>query len=325
MTGSPKPLREESKSTLLKGTDPNRGQPSGVRPRGFPELPAGWISEWETFPSADQSLQLFGVLHRLEKGWEGKNLLVVAHGFGEHGGRYLHFPHYLQGAVDGVYCIDHRGHGRSEGLRGHVDRFDLYCEDLILAIRRLEEMLLKRFGIVHLHLFGHSMGGLIALRAAHLDSSLPIRSLALSAPLLGIKAEVPFAKKLLAGTLSKLWGSLQLESELDVGDLSHDPEVVQSYTLDRLVCSKITPRLFTQMQWAIQDTVPRSTGLHFPTQMMIPGEDRITDSEATLAYFRALKQKDKQLKTYPGFFHESFNEIGKEKAFEDLKTWIQRN
>lgn len=291
-----------------------------VQPKGFPGLPSGWQSEWETFHSADRSLQLFGAFHHRT----GPRILVVSHGLGEHGGRYLHLPHYLQDAVDGVYCLDHRGHGRSEGLRGHADSFDQYCDDLILLIRRLDERAKKSYGKSEIHVLGHSMGGLIALRAHFAVSNLPVRSLSLSAPLLGIRVEIPLVKRMAAGTLSKLWGTLQLANEIDVNLISHDPEVVRAYQTDRLVHNRITPRLFTSMVSAIEATAKRDSGLAYPVQLMLPGEDKVTDSAAARKWFDALKHPDKVLRTYPEFYHESLNELGKEKAFDEVREFIRR-
>ena len=50
--------------------------------------------------------------------------------------------------------------------------------------------------------------------------------------------------------------------------------------------------------------------------------DEIVDPEAELAFFRQFKLRDKALKTYPGFYHEPFNEVGKDTVFEDLRAWI---
>lgn len=293
-----------------------------VQPRGFPALPQGWTSEWETFTSADRRAQLFGVLHRPAENWNSPKALIVSHGLHEHGGRYLHFPHYLKESVQAVYCIDHRGHGRSEGLRGHIDHFEQFSDDLMLAIRRLDEQLQKRFGRSEIHVLGHSMGGLIALRSLFAVSNLPVRSLILSSPLLGIRTEVPMVKKLASVVLSRVWGSLQLDSGLDVAGLSHDPEVIQAYVSDRLVSKKITPRMFQEMVRAMHETADREAGLAYPILMLLPSDDPITDSSAAMKFFRNLKHRDKQMKSYPGFFHESFNEIGKERVFDELKSWL---
>jgi alpha-beta hydrolase superfamily lysophospholipase len=295
-----------------------------LQPRGFPGLPEGWVSEWETFASSDSELQLFMASHHPTE-WASPKALIVLHGMGEHGGRYLHFPHFLKGDVGAVFCLDHRGHGRSEGLRGHAASFDLFVEDAALAIRRVDEQLRKRFGRSEIHLFGHSMGGHIALRTALLHPNLPIRSLTVSAPLLGIKVPLPLAKRAGARVLSRVWSTLQMASEIDPSLVSHDTEVVEAYKADRLVHKKGTPRLYTELLAAIEDTMGRDSGISVPLQMLVPMRDQIVDPEAALSFFRNLKLRDKQLKTYPNFFHESFNEIGKEQAFEDLRAWINQH
>lgn len=242
---------------------------------------------------------------------------------GEHGGRYLHFPHFLSSYFDHVYCLDHRGNGRSEGLRGHVDRFDLFADDAALAVRRHFEAVEKRHGRApEFHLFAHSMGGLIALRMMLKHPRLPLKSVSLSAPLLGIAARVPPIKKAAGIMLSRFWGSLQMTSEIDARVLSHDPEVVSTYHADRLVHKKITPSLFVGMEAAMADTLQGPTEMSYPLQFLIPMADQLVNSEKSLKYYSRLRMQDKALKTYPNFFHESHNEVGKEELFKDVLAWV---
>ncbi|MGK5083058.1 lysophospholipase [Bdellovibrionota bacterium FG-1] len=293
-----------------------------LQAKSFPGLPAGWVSEWETFPSSDGKLQLFLVEHHAQQ-WVRPKVLVVFHGLGEHGGRYLHVPHYLQSEVDAVFMLDHRGHGRSEGLRGHVESFDVFSADAALTIKRIDEKLRKRFGHSEIHVLGHSMGGLIVLRMLFLNPGLPIASATVSAPLLGVKVELSIAKRVAAQLLARVWGSLQMSSEVNPKLLSHDSEVAAAYVADRLVHRKGTPKFYVEMHHAIADTLRRDSGIDVPLQMLVPLQDQIVDPQCSQQFFRSLKLREKQLKTYPGFFHEPFNEVGKEQAFEDLRTWIQ--
>ena len=314
-----------------------RGYQGSIQPKSFPALPTGWVSEWETFPSADGTLQIYGVTHHSEP-WKSPRALVVFHGLGEHGGRYLHFPHYLQDVVDAVHCVDHRGHGRSEGSCGYVDTFERYSDDAALAIYRLDEQLKKRFGRSEIHVFGHSLGGLILLRTLFKNTNLPVHSATISAPLLGIRMKLPPVKKMVGIALSKIWGSLHMSNELDVTLLSHDAEIGKVYLADRLCHNKVTPRFFTEMQDAIADTVRRDSGMAYPIHLMIPLGDRIVNPDSSLQFFRNLKapkvagststpngESTKLLTTYPEFFHESFNELAKEKAFKDLALWIKNH
>jgi alpha-beta hydrolase superfamily lysophospholipase len=58
-------------------------------------------------------------------------------------------------------------------------------------------------------------------------------------------------------------------------------------------------------------------------QLLVPLQDQIVEPEIQLQFFRALKLRDKSLKTYPTFYHESHNELGKEQVFEDIGGWIR--
>ena len=299
-----------------------------LQPRCFPSMPANWVSESDTFPSADGKVLLYAALHH-PRDWKGHRALIILHGFGEHGGRYLHFPHYLgasgQPVVDAVYCLDHRGHGRSEGQRGHVENFDDYSNDVVVTVNRLDAQLKQKFGKSEITLLGHSMGGLVGLRTLFQNPNLPIRAVAISAPLLGIRVPVPALKKLVAMTLTRLWGSLHMATDIDPRELSHDPEVVAAYAADRLVHKKITPRFFTELQRAMADVMGRHEGFHYPMQMMIPLKDQVVNPDRSLAFFEQLKLNEKKLITYPDFFHEPFNEVGKEQVFADLGGWVKAN
>jgi alpha-beta hydrolase superfamily lysophospholipase len=298
-----------------------------LQPKGFPPLPEGFISETETIVGVKPELKLFGVHHHPAKPEPGRRkhrLLYIIHGYGEHGGRYLHLPHYLKDTYDSFYCLDLRGHGRSEGLRGHVDRYDEYAEDVGVGIRHVYERFRNHPGGFEIDLLGHSMGGLVVLRVAHLLPDLPVTNLLVSAPLLGIAVQVSAAKIAAARLFSKVWGTLHMTNEIDARLLSRDPEVAIAYRADRLVSSKGTPRWYTELLGAMDDTMSRHDGIQWPMLLMVPLEDRIVDKQRSLTYFEGLKHPNKTLITYPGYYHEIFNDIGKEKVFQDLSNWVKK-
>jgi acylglycerol lipase len=310
---------------------PTSTQPSNtlgsLQPKGFPGLPDGWASDIVRFKTADQSQQLFSIFHH-PINWKDSDTckaMVISHGIGEHGGRYLHFPHFLKDVCSAYYAIDHRGHGRSEGQRGYIEDFDLYADDLQLSIRNVHDFLKKNFKNVEIHLFGHSMGALIALRTLLLYQDLPVQSAILSALPFKVKMTVPWVKIAAAHVLSRAWGSVHFANEIDARDVSRDPHVVEAYKKDRLVHSKITPRLYVTMMEKIDDSLKRAFSLNFPTMMITPLGDRLIEPKTQQSFFDDLRMKEKELKTYPDYYHESFNDLGKEKVFEDMKAWISRN
>ena len=96
-------------------------------------------------------------------------VLIIAHGLGDHSGRYGNHVNYFVPRGYALYGFDARGHGRSSGIRGYVDRFDRYVEDID---RRAAEARSDWPG-TPLFLFGHSLGSLMALSYArqHPDRS----------------------------------------------------------------------------------------------------------------------------------------------------------
>lgn len=295
-----------------------------LQPRGFAPLPKDWVAEHGTIPSAHGGSRLFHTLYHHEP-WSSPRAVIVFHGFWEHGGRYLHWPAGLGNTVDAVYCHDHRGHGRSEGLRGHAERFVEYLDDAERAIREFHDTLTRRFGSAELHAVGHSFGGLVLLNTLFARPDLPLRSAAVSAPLLGVKMPVPPVKALAGQLLSRVWGSFHMKAQAAPETLSHVPEVGQAYLQDRLVHDKITPRAFTEMNKAMAEVRRHHSGLNYPLLMLLPEEDQVVDTKVSLDFYRNLDSREKQLKTYPGMFHEIFNEVDRATVFGDLQSWIKNH
>ena len=57
-------------------------------------------------------------------------VIILAHGYAEHSSRYAHVAAYLTAHGYAVYALDHRGHGRSEGVPVLIHDFDEYVADL---------------------------------------------------------------------------------------------------------------------------------------------------------------------------------------------------
>ena len=62
-----------------------------------------------------------------------KGVVLVTHGYAEHCGRYHELAGVLVNAGWAVQTYDVRGHGKSPGRRGFIDRFDTYLSDFDAA------------------------------------------------------------------------------------------------------------------------------------------------------------------------------------------------
>ena len=75
------------------------------------------------------------------RGWKtgGRDVLLLMHGLGAHSGWFIDMGGSLAEHGLTVYAIDHRGFGRTEGMPGHVERFDNYVADLAVVIEELRQ------------------------------------------------------------------------------------------------------------------------------------------------------------------------------------------
>ena len=245
--------------------------------------------------------------------------ILIAHGFGEHSGRYAALTDHLVAHRYSVTAYDHRGHGLSDGLPGHVESFGEYDDDLgrIITSVRSRDQSRKLF------LIGHSMGGLIALRyAARKGDSLA--GVIVSAPLIEVAVPVPAHKLMIARVGARMAPRMRLDNEINPAHLSRDPEVGRAYAADPLVNRKVSAKWFAEATRAMQEVVEGATKISTPLLVMHGTEDRLASVDATRRLFERVKSSDKELVIYPGFYHELFNEPEKREVFERVTDWLSQ-
>lgn len=257
------------------------------------------------------------LFYRFQKGSEEENPLLLLHGHGEHSGRYLKFFTRLGNPTGPIAIFDLRGCGQSSGPRGDVLRFEDYLRDVSSFLHFLSQR-------YHLHgpldLFGHSLGGLIATAWAR-EHPEEVSKLILSSPLFGIPKE-RFLKKL-ASLLYRWFPGLVLHNPIRPPYLTHDPEEVERYRRDPLIQRRITVRLAYEMFRYTALFQGGEVPFPFPVYILMSGEDFVVNAEATRQFFLRLNAPQKGLETFPGFFHEIFNEKGQGQAFERLRYYLK--
>lgn len=241
--------------------------------------------------------------------------LVLSHGYAEHSGRYAALAGALAKRGFAVYAPDHRGHGHSQGERANVRRFGSYARDLRSLVTTIPKE--PRF------LLGHSMGGAVAALLA-LEHPRLVHGLILSGAFLENATRVPPVLLALSGVTSRLLPSLPT-LKLDTSLLSRDPEVVRSYESDPLIYTGGTKaRLGAQMLAAGAEVLRRAGELRLPTLILHGAADRIADPAGSHKLYARLAAEDKTLKLYDGFYHEIFNEPGKERVVGDVLEWLEK-
>lgn len=243
--------------------------------------------------------------------------LLLSHGLGEHAGRYAALAAWLAEHGIGVYAPDHRGHGGSDGVQGHVDSFAHYAGDFARFRRAVSE----RTAGLPLFVMGHSLGGLIALRYLQTHPHDGLRGAILSAPALEAALRPPRWKTALAGLLSRVAPRLRLGNEIDPSFLSRDEAYVRAYRDDPLVHPWITPRLYTELLGAARQVWSEAGRLRLPLLFIVPGADPVIRADTTERFARGLAG-DVTVNVYPRLRHEPHNERERDTVLRDVAGWI---
>lgn len=250
----------------------------------------------------------------------GANITLAAvHGLGEHAGRYDRFAQGMAQHGLGTYAVDLRGHGKSEGQRGHVDSWTQWIDDIASFVRHVEAQTGGEVVLV-----GHSFGGAATLSTV-LAGKLPnSRRFIVSSPALKVKVAVPAWKVSLGDAASKIVPRVALDNEVDPVMLSRLPEVVEAYRTDPLVHSRISSRLYTEWRAATNHILDHANEIKIPFLILAGTDDRLIDPQGSAA-LHAKAPTMSELHLLEGRYHEPFNDRDNEEVFEMIAEWLTKS
>jgi alpha-beta hydrolase superfamily lysophospholipase len=250
-----------------------------------------------------------------------KAVIQLVHGGFEHSGRYQNVVNELIPEGYAIYANDHRGHGKSEGLRNYVDSFDQFIEDEKIFYDLIREKYLD----LPIFMLGHSLGSFIAIYFTEKYEHL-LNGLILSGTGSKPGKETSGFLKLIVKALSKVTPKMKFNPRIDAKFLSHDPEIVKNYKSDPLVkADTITARLGYEMVKNFNRLGATIRNFKINLLVQCGSEDKLIGGNKELEdYF---KMNDKTIKIYEGLYHEVYNEIEKERTvvLKDLKDWLNNH
>ena len=246
-------------------------------------------------------------------------VVALVHGISEHSGRYSAVVDGLTAAGFAVCAFDLRGHGRSEGQRGHIDRWSQYRDDVTAYLEQVK----TRYPGFPVFIYGHSLGALIVTEyvlwhptglEGMMVSGIPLRPTGV--------AKKPLV--LLARSLSRVWPRFSVSLGVDGTRLSRDPAMVKAYDEDPLVHHTATARWGTETLDAIDRVRSRMSEIALPILILHGEDDPVNAVQGSRELFAAVSSKDKELHTYPGGKHEPHNDIQREQVVNDVQKWLTR-
>ncbi|WP_282946775.1 MULTISPECIES: alpha/beta hydrolase [unclassified Sphingopyxis] len=259
------------------------------------------------------------VTHWLPEG-RPKAVILLAHGYAEHAGRYAYVAKRLTDAGYAIYAVDHWGHGASDGEGGFVPRFSAFLDGMSELLTLVE----VNHGDAPRLLLGHSMGGLIATLFL-IERQQAFVAAALSGPAI-LPAEPPSRFTVwISRFLSRFFPRLGVLS-LDATGVSRDPAVVAAYQADPLVYGgKIGARLGKEFMDAMAVAQADAPKIRLPILIQHGEADRLTAPAGSRYLFEHVSSVDKRLEIYPGLFHEIYNEPERDAVLGDLIGWFDQH
>jgi alpha-beta hydrolase superfamily lysophospholipase len=241
------------------------------------------------------------------------NALII-HGYADHGGRYEEVARTLNAAGLNALSVDLRGHGRSDGDRGFIEKFEQYLEDVEAALAQLSE----HCGDRDVLLLGHSNGGLIALRLLADPFRCPksIKAGVISSPFLALKIKAP-VKVMLAKVTTRILPKLSMPNNIESAHLSHDPEKIREHEHDTLCHDVASTRWFTEATAAQHWVEEFAHRVAVPTLWLVSGMDKLADADQTRKVHTRVSSES-SYHEFPEMHHEVFNEIDRASVFKLL-------
>lgn len=282
------------------------------------------------------------------QGWEPdatplKAVVCLVHGLGEHTGRYVHVAEAFAKEGYALFAADIRGHGKSEGLKGHADSVEILMQDVDLLLEQAS----VRYPGIPVILYGHSLGGILALHYG-LKRKPNVKGVLVTSPALHSSLEQQAIKVLAAKVLGTLVPKMTIASGLDVNSISHDQEVIKAYNNDPLVHDQISVGLGKVLLEVCKYNLDHAGEFSLPLLLMHGSADAIAFPSSSTEFWRALASKHdisiqnrssheasreeiqfKQplegrctLVLWDGGFHELHNEPIKEKVYRTMIDWM---
>ena len=247
-----------------------------------------------------------------------KALVVFLHGLGDHSGRYDLLVRRM--ASEGIACCtyDQRGHGRTQGKRGHVDSFSDWVEDLGSFVNFSLEKVPEN---TPLFIVGHSLGAIIGIDYL-LTHARPIAGMVSISGAFAPVLRIPKWKSRMGAKLKNIMPGIAIENGIVREDLTRDFDQFEAIGSDRYFHSKLTLGAGREIASTLSLIGGVPHRIHLPMLFATGSADRVCNPEGSRWFADRLSSTDKTLKIYEGMYHDMLHDVGREEVLDDITEWI---
>ena len=247
--------------------------------------------------------------------WEPKNpkgAIVLLHGLGLNSGFY--YKHLGEVLVENdytVYAMDYRGHGFSQGVRGHLENF----EDLLKDVETLMQIVSKKS--LHIYIVGEDLGGLLAIGCAEFNPD-KIKGIVAVVPTLVPIFKVPALKLLMGKGISKLAPTINILDNIGPEQFIKKSTAIDEET-KRTFVYNFTLNFAIELLEGTKKVKERLSILDMPSLFLLSGRDKLMNTQATIDTIQVVR--DKTIKVYEKLSHflllDGYREVS-----TDILAWL---
>ncbi len=257
-------------------------------------------------------------LHRWSSVEELKGIVVIVHGLGEHGGRYIRLAPHIARQGFQVLAFDLPGHGRSPGKQGAIKSYQALLDELTLSMQFARE----RAKALPVYLFGHSMGGNLALNYVLRQREHLPDAVVASSPMLISPKEPKGVLNLIARVAERIVPNLTIAAGTETKQLMDDPVEQEILDNDPLFHRRLTLRLGKALidsgRWAMENAQKLSVPLLITHGL----NDRVTLPEGSIEFAKRAGQAC-QLRLLEGHLHETFRDQRRQQVIQLYLEFFQ--
>lgn len=236
-------------------------------------------------------------------------VIIIVHGTGEHIGRYKWLINRWNEKKYHVIGGNLPGSGPAKGRKGHIQSFLQYVETVASWYEEASKYNLPIF------LLGHSLGGLIVIRAA-IEKSFKLAGIILSSPCLKLKSPPPLLQRAGAKLVHRFIPTLRADSKITFDLITRNKQLRDEYEKDPLIVSKVSVRWYRELEVAMKKSFHDVNKFpNIPLLILQAGEDLVVDKKGVEHWFTLLKNDVKIYKEWPHLYHEVFNEPERDEVF----------
>ena len=249
---------------------------------------------------------------------KSKRAIILFHRGHEHSGRWQDVIEKLDLPDTNFFAWDARGHGRSPGERGYAENFGCLIKDVDAFVRYISE----QYNIAYndIIVMAHSVGSVLVSTWVH-DYAPNIRALVLGSPALRVRLYIPFAISGLR-LLQKVKGKAFISSYVKGKLLTHDKVKQKSYDEDSLITPNIAVNILLGLYDAGTRLIRDSGAINLPVLILSSGADFVVKQSAQRDYYDGLSHLRKEMQSFPGFLHDTFNEKDNYKPLNKARLFI---